>query len=159
MFEPFSFLLKNSTVFKAESIQATCRWVRNSSDILEWRFNSSEYITISIKSNHIRKGIERISVYPTQRVENLSYCLHFGPVSSHNSSGWKEAQEVSSPNSWLKHGQLWDHTAVAQGLIQTLFENLQERRSHSCLSKQSVPKPNYSQWKSFPYIHFEHTLF
>lgn len=41
MFEPFSFLLKNSTVFEAESIQATCREVRNSSEI------QSEGLTLS----------------------------------------------------------------------------------------------------------------
>lgn len=33
-----------------KSIPATCRWARNSSEVSEWRFNSSEYFTTFIKA-------------------------------------------------------------------------------------------------------------
>lgn len=37
--------MQKSIVSKAESIQAVHRWVRNSPEILELKFNSSEYFS------------------------------------------------------------------------------------------------------------------
>lgn len=99
-----------------KSIPATCRWVRNSSEVSESRFNSSEYFTPSIKSNHVQEGMfrdvsKKVFQFTLHKEFSAAGCLLVSRITaSHNNSGWKGPQEISSRNSWLEHSHLWDHS-------------------------------------------------
>lgn len=92
-------------------------------------------------------------MYPAQGI--LSCWLHFGLkiAAPHSQSGWKGPQEIPSSNSCLRHSHLWDYTL---GLMQMLFANFQEGRSHSCLSKQPILKLKYSQEINFSSLNLPH---
>lgn len=54
--DPLAFHQK---IQQTKRIPASCRWVRNSPEVSEWRFNSSESFTTFIKLNHIQEGMFR----------------------------------------------------------------------------------------------------
>jgi len=95
-----------------------------------------------------KKGFKefQFTLHSAQEFSAIGCILVLRILSSHKNAGWKEPQEVSSLNSWLKCGQLWDHTMAAQGLIQMLLGSLQEGGSHSCPSEQYVLKLDDLQW-------------
>lgn len=111
-----NLLAFHQKIQQTKSTSATCRWVRNSSEVSEWRFNSSEYFTTFIKSNHVQEGMLRdVSKkefhFSLHKGFSAAGCiLVSGITAPHNKSGWKGPQEIPSRTSWLKHGHLWDPT-------------------------------------------------
>lgn len=103
--DPLAF---HQNIQQTKSIPTTCRGVRNSSEVSEWRFNSSKYFTTFIKSSHVQEGMfpRRYFSLPYTRNSQLLVTFWSQELQPHTVSQTSRAP-AETPD-WSSH--LWDHT-------------------------------------------------
>lgn len=143
---------------KTKRIAATCRWVRNSPEVSEWKFNSSENSTTFIKWNHVQEGClgmfpRRYFSVPCTRNSQPLVAFWFPELQPHAVSQAGRGLEGLQAQTPACSTVICEITPL--GPMQMLFANFQEGRSHSCLSKQPL-KLKYSQEKNFSSLNLPH---